>query len=264
MLSGCTGTARHVDDRQAGFRSPIPAQIVRQSHGAGWIALHGMDAAVGRASAARDHGQRLWSEPIDPLVGGDRLAGLGIGAHRGPVAFFLNLLVGHGAFEDQDERVEFSRRRLIPIFHEVVADFISEDRVMEVHLWQAGNGAHHDVLDAGQGSRGDRDGIAVAAKPGGHPDDVNFFNSRGAMSADFSGLHRLVLQCEDNTSNPLFCRSDLPYFREKSLGRRSVSVLRLHASDQGVAAKLGKVHEDHEADDQQQSREHGFRLRTFA
>ena len=72
---------------------------------------HGVDAAVGGAGAGRDDGQRLGGEAVDPLAGGDRLAGLRVGAQGGPVAFALDLLVGDRALDDQDEGVEPALRR---------------------------------------------------------------------------------------------------------------------------------------------------------
>ena len=62
----------------------LPAEVVRQAHGAGRVVLHRRDAAVGGAGAERDHGRGLGGEAVDPLVGGDRLAGGGIDAHRRP------------------------------------------------------------------------------------------------------------------------------------------------------------------------------------
>ena len=50
------------------------------------LPCHRMDAAVRRAGAGRDDRQRLGREPVDPLAGRDRLAGLVIGAERRPVA----------------------------------------------------------------------------------------------------------------------------------------------------------------------------------
>ena len=64
---GLDRTARDVDDRQAGLRFPVPAEIVGQPHAAGRIAFHGVDAAVGRAGAGGDDGQRLGRQPVDPL-----------------------------------------------------------------------------------------------------------------------------------------------------------------------------------------------------
>ena len=64
-------------------------------------------------------------------------------------------------------------RRQVPILHEVVAHFVGEDRIVQVDLGQAGDGAQHDVLDAGLHGGGDGDRISVAAKTGGHPYDVN-------------------------------------------------------------------------------------------
>ena len=86
-LSGCTGQPGTLTIGQAGLGFPVPAEIIGQAHAAGRIALHRVNAAVGRAGAAGDDGQRFRREPVDPFVGRDRLAGLRVGSQRGPVAF---------------------------------------------------------------------------------------------------------------------------------------------------------------------------------
>ena len=93
---------------------------------------------------------RFRSEPVDPLVSRDRLAGVGIGPHRRPITFGLDLLVRHRAFQDEHERLELARGGVEPILHEVVADFIGEHRIVQMHFGQAGNVAHDHVLDARQ------------------------------------------------------------------------------------------------------------------
>ncbi len=95
-------------------------------------------------------------EPIDPLVCRDRLAGVGIRAHRGPVAFLLDLLVRNGAFHHEHERVELAFRRVEPILHELVAHFVGDDRIVHMHFRQPGNVPHDQILDAGLGRGGDR------------------------------------------------------------------------------------------------------------
>jgi hypothetical protein len=92
-----------------------------------------VNPAVRRARADRDHAQRLRRQTIDPFVGRDRLAGPGIRPKRGPVAFFLDLLVGDRAFDDEDERLEFPLFREIPELQKVVSVFIREHRVVQVH-----------------------------------------------------------------------------------------------------------------------------------
>ena len=74
--------AGDVHDRQAGLRLPVPAEVVGQAHRAGRVVLHRGDAAVGRAGADGDDRRRLGREPVDPLVGRDRLAVVGVDAER--------------------------------------------------------------------------------------------------------------------------------------------------------------------------------------
>ena len=56
-------------------------------------------------------------------------------------------------------------RGLVPVLHELVADFVGEDRIVQMHFRQPGNSAHHHVLDAGQSRRGDGNRIPVATQP---------------------------------------------------------------------------------------------------
>ena len=66
------------------------------------------------------------------------------------------------------------RQPTIPIsVEEIVADGISEDRVMEVDLGDARNRAQNQVLDARLGGGGHGDRVAVTTQPGGDPEDVD-------------------------------------------------------------------------------------------
>jgi hypothetical protein len=131
-----------------------------------------VDAAIGRAGAGGNDGQGLGSEPVDPFRGEDGLSGARVGSYRRPVAFSLHLLVGNRSFDDEDEGVELSLRRVVVVPHEPIADLVGQDRVVEEHLGDAGEGAQHQVLDAGLRGGGDGDRVAVTAQPGGDPDDM--------------------------------------------------------------------------------------------
>ena len=102
---GLDGTAGDADDGDFGFGSPLPAEIVGQTHAAGGIALHRMDSTIGGAGAHGDYGPGMRREPVDPLAGGDGLTGCRVGAERGPIAFALIVFVGNGAFDDENERL---------------------------------------------------------------------------------------------------------------------------------------------------------------
>src|SRR5262249_20463739 len=73
-------TARNVYNRPARLRPPIPTQIVGQTHAAGWISGHRVDASVGRARADGDYAKRLRRQPVNPFVGGDGLPRSGVRA----------------------------------------------------------------------------------------------------------------------------------------------------------------------------------------
>jgi len=112
------------------------------------------------------------------FVGGDGLFGLRIGAEGRPVTFFLDLLVRNRAFHHQDEGFEPAFFREIPVLKEVVAVFIGEHGIVQVHLGQAGDGAQQDIFNAGLSCRGNRNGIAVTAEAGCDPDYVYLRDGR--------------------------------------------------------------------------------------
>ena len=124
-------------------------------------------AHVPQATTAQACGAKL----IDPVAGGDRLAGARIGAEAGPVALGLVVFVGNRAFDHQDERRQVSGGGLVEGLQELVADFVREDRMVQPHLGHAGDRPAEDVFEAGL--RGGRDGdrIAVASQAGGDPQE---------------------------------------------------------------------------------------------
>src|SRR5919198_2535315 len=176
---GLHWTAWNVDDWQAGLGTPPPAQIVGQSHALRRIAGHGVNAAVSSAGPGADNGERFGRKPVDPLASSDRLAGVVVGALRGPVAFILDLFVWDRAFDYENERVEFAALGLVEVLHEIIAHLVGEHRVVQVHLRQARDGSHDYVFNAWLLGVGHGDGITVAAKASGDPDDVDFVNGSG-------------------------------------------------------------------------------------
>src|SRR3984885_744494 len=141
-------TTWHVDDRKACFRTPLPTEIIREAHTSRWVPGHCVNSAVCSAGPDCDHRSGLLRQPINPFVCCDWLTGFGVGADCSPVALFLDLFVGDRALDHQNERLELSFRRLIVKLHEVVADFIGKDGIMQVDLWKPWNGPEHDIFDA--------------------------------------------------------------------------------------------------------------------
>src|SRR5580704_10007190 len=90
---GLHRASRNIHDGQPSLGPPIPAEVIRQSHSSCGIAFHRVNAAVGRAGAAGYNCQRFRREAVDPLVGGNRLAGFRVSSETCPIAFLLNLLV---------------------------------------------------------------------------------------------------------------------------------------------------------------------------
>ena len=120
----------------------------------------------------------LRREPVEPLAGGHRLAGLGVVAEPAPVALRLDRLVRDRALDDQHERLQLAALGLEEPLDEVVG--AADRAVLEVDqrpvhrdLRQARQRAQRDLLDAGLGGRGEGDRVAVAAQPGVDPEDVD-------------------------------------------------------------------------------------------
>ena len=172
-IVGLDGAARYAHDRQSARRRPGPAEIVRQTHTPRWIASHGVDAAVGRAGACADHRPRPRCEPVDPFAGGDRLAAHWIGPDGGPVALGFVPFVRDGALDDEDEWAELTRGGTLEDTHEVAADLVGQDGIVQVDLRQPGQRTAQHVLDARVGGRRHGDGVAVAPQPRGQPDDMH-------------------------------------------------------------------------------------------
>src|ERR1700723_1776561 len=84
----------NIDDGQTGLGFPVPTQIISQTHSSRWIAFHGVYPAVGGAGSASNHRESFGCQTVNPLVGGDGLAGFSIGSERGPVSLLLYLFVG--------------------------------------------------------------------------------------------------------------------------------------------------------------------------
>ena len=177
-LSGWIGQPGHAHDRDARLRLPAPAEVVGHAHRAGRVAGHGVDAAVGRARADREHGQRLRRQPVEPLARRHRLVGVGVVAEAAPVALALDRLVRDRALDDEHERLELAAVGLEEPLDEVVgaadrAALEVDQRPVHRDLREAGQGAERDLLDARLGRRGEGDRVAVAAQPGVDPEDVD-------------------------------------------------------------------------------------------
>ena len=147
-------------------------EVVGQAHRPGRVVLHGRDAAVGGARPDGDDGRGLVGEAVDPLVGGDGLAVLGVDPEAGPVALAVDLLVADRALDDEDERVELALLGVVPGLDVLVADLVRDDLVVDHHARHAGDDALDDVLEAGVGGRGHGHRVALAGESRGHPQDV--------------------------------------------------------------------------------------------
>ena len=56
---------------------------------------------------------------------------------------------------------------------------VGEHGIVQVHFGKAGDGAQHHIFDARLRGGGDRDRVAIAAQPGGDPEDVDFGTGEG-------------------------------------------------------------------------------------
>src|ERR1017187_5681382 len=176
--------ARHADNRQARLGLVIPAQVVRYAHGAGRVTRHRVDTAVGGAGSYRQDGRGLGGQPVEPFVGGHRLARRRVVAEAAPVPLGLNVLVRDRPLDDEHKRIKFPPVRLVPPFDEVVRPLLGpalevDQRPVHRYLGQSRQRAEHDFLDAGLGCGGQRHRVAVAAEAAIHPEYVQDWFLRG-------------------------------------------------------------------------------------
>src|SRR5690606_5911688 len=133
--------AGHVDYRQPAGGAELPPEVVGQAHAAGWVAGHGVDAAVGGAGPDGQHRPRPGCQLVDPLVDGDRLPGVRVVAHGGPVTVTIDLFVRDRALHHQDEGPQLTAGRPVERGHELVPDLRSQHLVVKVSPRQARNQA---------------------------------------------------------------------------------------------------------------------------
>jgi hypothetical protein len=60
------------------------------------------------------------------------------------------------------------------VFHEIIAVFVCEERIVQFHFWDPWESSEHNVLDTRLGSRSHRDRITIATKTRGDPQNVKF------------------------------------------------------------------------------------------
>ena len=172
------GAARHADDRQPRLGLPVPAQVVGHAHGAGRVARHRVDPAVGGAGADGQDRGGLRRQPVEPLAGGHRLARRRVVAEAAPVALGLDRLVRYGPLDDEDERVELAAIGLVPPLDERVRALLGtalevDQGPVHRHLRESGQGPQHDLLDARLGRGGQRHRVPVASEPPVHPENMD-------------------------------------------------------------------------------------------
>ncbi len=173
MLSGWAGQPGMQTIGQVQARAPVPAEVVGNPHGAGRVVLHRRDAAVGRAGADCDDPRGVRSQPIDPVVGGDRLVVDRVGPEAAPVPVPAEGLVADRALDHQHEVAELVLLRRSPGLQKIVARGIGEDGVVQDHPRHTGDRLSDEVLEAGARRRGHGHGLAVTAKASRQPEDVN-------------------------------------------------------------------------------------------
>src|SRR5580704_15283384 len=175
-IVGLHRTAGHAHDGNLRLRLPLPSQVVRKPHASRWIAFHGVNAAVGGAGSRRHHRPRTRRETVDPFTGGDRLAGLWVGAQGSPVTYFLIVFVRDRPFYHQNEVFHLPFSGLMERLHIVVAVSQREEGIVQSYLWNPGNLPEENVFNTGLGGRGHGSGVPVAAQPGGDPQYIELGN----------------------------------------------------------------------------------------
>ena len=104
-------------------------------------------------------------EAIEPFIGRNGLPRQRIGAECGPVAFGLVLLVGDGAFDDENERSQLPRGRLMEGLQKIVAVLAGEQRVSEVDFGNPRNAAEDEILEARLSRARQCNRLPIAAEP---------------------------------------------------------------------------------------------------
>ena len=179
--TGCPAGSGSRARRRSGCRpwtsSPSPGSRARPSRRSGCPAIAWMPPYVAQVPTATTAGG-LGRQPVEPLAGGHRLAGRRVVAEPAPVALVVQLLVGDRPLDDQHERLELAAVGLEEPLEEVVgaagrAALEVDQRPVHGDLGQARQGAERDLLDAGLGRGGQRDGVAVTAESGVDPQDVD-------------------------------------------------------------------------------------------
>ena len=179
--TGCRGgrATRHAHDRGCRPWSASPSRGSRARPWRRWGCRPWRGCRrSSRAGPDREDRERLGRQAVEPLAGGHRLVGRRVVAEAAPVALVLDRLVGDRPLHDQDERLQLAAVGLEEPLDEVVraahrTALEVDERPVHGDLRQPGEGAQGDLLDAGLGGRGQRDGVAVAAQAGVDPEDVH-------------------------------------------------------------------------------------------
>jgi hypothetical protein len=159
-------------------------------------------------------------QAVDPGAGRDRLTGLRIEAEAGPAPLAGERLVGDGSFDDEDERIDLPVGGAAQDRQELVAVLVGEHGVVQEDPRHAGQRAQDQILDTGLGGGGHRDGIAIAAEAGGHPDDVHLGESGRVVGLrGFAGHRCSSCKCENVPAVPVcFTRGNTISTRAGSTG----------------------------------------------
>src|SRR5439155_7814675 len=105
-----------------------------------------------------------------------RLAGLFVGAKSGPITFFFVGFIWNGSLYNEYEGIELALGGEFKTLHELVSRLQRQDRMMEVHLRNAGDSPEDDIFEAGLRCRRHRDRIPVTSEAGCNPKNIDFFD----------------------------------------------------------------------------------------
>src|ERR1700688_999659 len=133
-----------------------------------------MDPAVRCASSGRYYGPRFWRQLVNPIACQNGLAAFCVGPERGPIAFFLVGLVGNGSFYDQNKRRASTCSCGMKMLHELRAIVEGQKWIVQSNFWDPGDPPEEYLFDAWLRGRSHGDSVAVAAKAGGNPENIDF------------------------------------------------------------------------------------------
>ena len=147
-----------------------------------------MNAAIRRTCSGGDNRPCIGREAVDPIARENRLAGFLVRAEGSPVAFLLIFFVRNGSLDDKNKRCKFAIGCLWKWLMNSSPFSYGRNGLCRLHFGNPWHGTEDKVFDTGLSRRRHGDGVAIASKPRGNPEHVNFRNRLWSLRGAFSNL----------------------------------------------------------------------------